>query len=115
MRKGLDARSLLLFEVFGLIFQGDGLLEEGLLLRNVLFKIGLNAQQEQTVFGDIAKARSTLLSAQTPALPTVNIDFQVHYLGPDTIQAKYGRKLPRTISLAEMCACLKASWVPPES
>lgn len=30
-------------------------------------------------------------------LSTVDIDFQVHYLGADTVQAKYGRKLPKTI------------------
>jgi hypothetical protein len=28
---------------------------------------------------------------------TVNIDFQVHYLGADAIQAKYGRKLPKSL------------------
>jgi hypothetical protein len=33
----------------------------------------------------------------TAALPTVNIDFQVHYLGADTVRAKYGRKLPKSI------------------
>jgi hypothetical protein len=41
------------------------------------------------------------LGAQTvpPATPlsTVDVDFQVHYLGPDTVRAKYGRKLPKTI------------------
>jgi hypothetical protein len=37
------------------------------------------------------------LGAQTPPLPTVDVDFQVHYLGPDTIVAKYGRKLPKTV------------------
>ncbi len=39
------------------------------------------------------------LRAQTipPPLSTVDVDFQVHYLGPDTVQAKYGRKLPKTI------------------
>jgi len=28
---------------------------------------------------------------------TTNIDFQVHYLGADSLQAKYGRKLPKTL------------------
>ena len=39
------------------------------------------------------------LGAQTtpPLLSTVDVDFQVHYLGPDTVQAKYGRKLPKSI------------------
>jgi hypothetical protein len=41
------------------------------------------------------------LGAQTvpPATPlsTVDVDFQVHYLGPDTVRAKYGRRLPKTI------------------
>jgi hypothetical protein len=39
------------------------------------------------------------LGAQTvpSQLSTVDVDFQVHYLGPDTVQAKYGRKLPKTI------------------
>jgi len=49
---------------------------------------------------------ATALSAQTGApsattsvspLPTVDIDFQVHYLGADTVRAKYGRKLPKSI------------------
>jgi hypothetical protein len=42
---------------------------------------------------------SAALGAQTasPPLSTVDVDFQVHYLGPDTVQAKYGRKLPKTI------------------
>jgi hypothetical protein len=42
---------------------------------------------------------SASLGAQTmpPPLSTVDVDFQVHYLGPDTVQAKYGRKLPKTI------------------
>lgn len=42
---------------------------------------------------------SAALGAQTtpPLLSTVDVDFQVHYLGPDTVQAKYGRKLPKTI------------------
>ena len=35
----------------------------------------------------------TVLSPQ----PSVPVDFQVHYLGADTIQAKYGRKLPKSI------------------
>lgn len=40
------------------------------------------------------------LGAQTvppPPLSTVDVDFQVHYLGADTVQAKYGRKLPKTV------------------
>lgn len=37
------------------------------------------------------------LDAQTPPLPTVDVDFQVHYLGPDTVLAKYGHKLPKTV------------------
>ncbi len=42
---------------------------------------------------------SAALGAQTtpPLLSTVDVDFQVHYLGPDTVQAKYGRKLPKSI------------------
>ena len=42
---------------------------------------------------------SAALGAQTtpPLLSTVDVDFQVHYLGPDTVMAKYGRKLPKTI------------------
>lgn len=36
-------------------------------------------------------------AASTTPLPTVDIDFQVHYLGADTVRAKYGRKLPKTI------------------
>lgn len=49
-------------------------------------------------------AFAAALGAQTAAptataapLSTVDIDFQVHYLGADTVQAKYGRKLPKTI------------------
>ncbi len=30
-------------------------------------------------------------------LPIAPVDFQVHYIGADTIQAKYGRKLPKSI------------------
>ncbi|HTA47647.1 MAG TPA: hypothetical protein VK789_34640 [Bryobacteraceae bacterium] len=37
------------------------------------------------------------IDAQTPPLSTVDVDFQVHYLGPDTVLAKYGRKLPKTV------------------
>ncbi|MGA2714203.1 MAG: hypothetical protein ABSG41_13940 [Bryobacteraceae bacterium] len=42
------------------------------------------------------------LGAQTAApstapLSTVDVDFQVHYLGADTVRAKYGRKLPKTV------------------
>jgi hypothetical protein len=42
---------------------------------------------------------SAALGAQTtqPLLSTVDVDFQVHYLGPDTVMAKYGRKLPKSI------------------
>ncbi len=43
---------------------------------------------------------SAALGAQTtpaPPLSTVDVDFQVHYLGADTVMAKYGRKLPKTI------------------
>jgi hypothetical protein len=42
-------------------------------------------------------ASATTPATTTTALPTVDIDFQVHYLGTDTVQAKYGRKLPKTI------------------
>lgn len=42
-------------------------------------------------------AFAAALGAQTTPLPTVDVDFQVHYLGPDTVLAKYGRKLPKTI------------------
>jgi hypothetical protein len=39
-----------------------------------------------------------LLALCLSAFPqTAPVNFQVHYLGPDTIQAKYGRKLPKTI------------------
>jgi hypothetical protein len=43
-----------------------------------------------------------VLGAQTAApstapLPTVDVAFQVHYLGADTVRAKYGRKLPKTV------------------
>ncbi len=37
------------------------------------------------------------LHAQTAPLATVDVDFQVHYLGSDTVLAKYGRKLPKSI------------------
>ena len=37
------------------------------------------------------------LGAQDSPLTTVDVDFQVHYLGPDTVLAKYGRKLPKTV------------------
>lgn len=37
------------------------------------------------------------LGAQTAPLPTVDVVFQVHYLNPDTVRAKYGRKLPKSI------------------
>jgi hypothetical protein len=42
---------------------------------------------------------SAALGAQTtpPLLSTVDVDFQVHYLGRDTVMAKYGRKLPKSI------------------
>lgn len=42
---------------------------------------------------------SAALGAQTTPSPlsTVDVEFQVHYLGADTVQAKYGRKLPKTI------------------
>lgn len=33
----------------------------------------------------------------SPASAAASIDFSVHYLGPDVIRAKYGRKLPKTI------------------
>ncbi len=37
-------------------------------------------------------------AAQTPVCPVASgVSFQVHYLGADTIQAKYGRKLPKSI------------------
>src|SRR5580704_3337038 len=53
----------------------------------------------QLVFAAALGAQAAAASATTPAapLPTVDIDFQVHYLGADTVQAKYGRKLPKTI------------------
>src|ERR1700691_3685453 len=44
-----------------------------------------------------AAASATAPATTTTALPTVDIDFQFHYLGADTVQAKYGRKLPKTI------------------
>lgn len=37
------------------------------------------------------------LGGQTTPLTIVNVDFQVHYLGPDTVLAKYGRKLPKSV------------------
>src|ERR1700733_13539251 len=43
---------------------------------------------------------SAALGAQTtppPLLSTVDVDFQVHHPGPATVQAKFGRKLPKTI------------------
>lgn len=40
---------------------------------------------------------ATALGAQTTPLPTVDVDFQVHYLNADTVRAKYGRKLPKSI------------------
>jgi hypothetical protein len=49
------------------------------------------------------------LGAQTAPLPTVDVDFQVHYLGPDTIQAKYGRKLPKTIFAGSVTGTNKGS------
>lgn len=42
-------------------------------------------------------AAAASLGAQTPPLPTVDVEFQVHYLGSDAVLAKYGRKLPKTI------------------
>src|ERR1700683_2866643 len=42
-------------------------------------------------------AFTAALAAQTAQLPTVDVDFQVHYLGADTVQAKYGRKLPKSV------------------
>jgi hypothetical protein len=44
-------------------------------------------------------AQTAAPSATTSAapLPTVDVDFQVHYLGADTVRAKYGRKLPATV------------------
>jgi hypothetical protein len=50
-------------------------------------------------FAAALRAQTTAASATITAvtLPTVDIDFQVHYLGPDTVRAKYGRKLPKTI------------------
>src|ERR1700683_2455565 len=42
-------------------------------------------------------AFTAALAAQTAQLPTVDVDFQVHYLGADTVRAKYGRKLPKSI------------------
>lgn len=47
-------------------------------------------------------AFAAALGAQTTPLTTVDVDFQVHYLGPDTIVAKYGRKLPKTIFAASV-------------
>ena len=38
----------------------------------------------------------------TVALPTVPMTFSVHYLGPDTVTAKYGHKLPKTIFAASV-------------
>src|SRR5580658_3549603 len=51
------------------------------------------------------------LGAQTmsPPLSTVDVDFQVHYLGPDTVQAKYGRKLPKTIFAGSVTGTNKGS------
>src|SRR6201982_268698 len=47
--------------------QGDIVLQRGAdLIPNLVETVKGFAQQEQTVFGDIAKARSTLLSAGTP-------------------------------------------------
>jgi len=45
---------------------------------------------------------AAVLGAQTGApstapRPTVDVAFQVHYLGADTVRAKYGRKLPKTV------------------
>jgi hypothetical protein len=42
-------------------------------------------------------AFSASLFAQSASLETVAVDFQVHYLGADTVAAKYGRKLPKSI------------------
>ncbi len=40
---------------------------------------------------------ATALGAQTTPLPTVNVAFQVHFLSTDTVRAKYGRKLPKSV------------------
>jgi hypothetical protein len=53
-----------------------------------------------------------LLGAQTaasPPLSTVDVDFQVHYLGADTVLAKYGRKLPKTIFAGSVTGTNKGS------
>jgi hypothetical protein len=53
---------------------------------------------------------TALLGAQTPPpLSTVDVDFQVHYLGADTVLAKYGRKLPKTIFAGSVTGTNKGS------
>lgn len=49
----------------------------------------------RTIFAFLACAAA--LSAQTAPLPTVDVDLQVHYLNADTVRAKYGRLLPKSI------------------
>jgi hypothetical protein len=44
-----------------------------------------------------AQAGAPSTASSTASLPTVDVNFQVHYLGADTVRAKYGRKLPKTI------------------
>jgi hypothetical protein len=52
---------------------------------------------------------TAVLSAQTTKLPTVDVDFQVHYLGAETIQAKYGRKLPKAVFAGSVTGTNKGS------
>lgn len=56
--------------------------------------IRYNSQQKMKLLALFAFS-ITLFAQNT--LPTVPVNFQVHYLGADTIQSKYGRKLPKTI------------------
>lgn len=42
-------------------------------------------------------AQAPPATAPTGALASVDVDFQVHYLGSDTVLAKYGRRLPKTV------------------
>src|SRR5579871_6295413 len=48
-------------------------------------------------FAAVLGAQAPPATVQTAALATVDVDFQVHYLGSDTVLAKYGRRLPKTV------------------
>lgn len=52
---------------------------------------------------------AAMMSAQTSPLPAVDVDFQVHYLGPDTVLAKYGHKLPKTVFAGSVTGVNKGS------